>query len=531
MDEAVETVITGTKYQNIQTIISIIFSGLNSLFFYLIPFLFKQPVLYTINNNKINQNKSVSNTNSTLSKNYTLDEICSSGNINSFIDYDNSFNNYSLNLKLFCNNNILEFEIIIFVYYISKVINSILFGYFTDKFGRIFILFYGSILTIISFIFLFLGINNYFFLFIGSILIGACSYFYIFSSVLTCEYFTRNQGATVSALNVIFGPILGIFFIFLLKIFNNLHFIFIILIICSVIIFYYIKKYFNESPYYLIGRNRINDCFNLLETFAELNERKNLYDKINQERYGTDKVKPITLTPNIIDIYNYNSQRKRLIMHILIWIFSSISFHGIFDLLSFFRPIENFTINYIIIFVIFIITQLSVGILSDNIGRQPCLIYSFYISSVSYIIYALTQEKIGIKKMFFYLSTAASSSTFSLLFIFSAEDFPTFIRGNVLGFLFGLSQLIALIGYYIKSELVLCLFISFSNCVGGRITESMEDTYDLLLDDNVPEINVNDNTLKKKKFRSLKCERKSSGSDLYFLTSDDEVFNKEIQYI
>ena len=218
-------------------------------------------------------------------------------------------------------------------------------------------------------------------------------------------------------------------------------------------------------------------------------------------------------------------------MHILIWIFSSISFHGIFDLLSFFRPIENFTLNYIIIFAIFIITQLSVGILSDNIGRQPCLIYSFYISSVSYIIYALTQEKIGIKKMFFYLSTAASSSTFSLLFIFSAEDFPTFIRGNVLGFLFGLSQLIALIGYYIKSELVLCLFISFSNCVGGRITESMEDTYDLLLDDNVPEINVNDNTLKKKKFRSLKCERKSSGSDLYFLTSDDEVFNKEIQYI
>ena len=134
------------------------------------------------------------------------------------------------------------------------------------------------------------------------------------------------------------------------------------------------------------------------------------------------------------------------------------------------------------------------------------------------------------KKFFFYLSTASSSATFSTLFIFSAEDFPTSIRGTVLGFLFGISQFMALIGYYINSQLVLCLFIAFSNCIGGRIVESMEDTFDLLLDDNVPETHKNE-TLKKKKFRSLKCERKSSGSDLYFLTSDDEAFNQETQYV
>ena len=525
MDEAVETIITGTKYQNYQTLIAIFFSGLNSVFFYLIPFLFKQPMLY---NSKQSNNTNIIN--STSNQNYTLDEICASNNINSYIDYNNSFYNYSLILKLFCNNNIFEFEIIIFTYYVSKGVNSILLGYFTDKYGRFFMLFYGSILTVISFVFLLLGIYSYFFLFLGSILIGACSYFYIFSSVLTCEFFSRDKGATISSLNVISGPLLGIIFIILLKIFNNMNFIFIILIICSMIIFYFIKIYFNESPYYLISRNRINDCFNLLSIFAELNDRKILYDKINQERYGTDKVKEITFTANIMDVYNYNSQRKRLIMHVLIWIFSSISFHGIFDLLSFFKPIENFTLNYIIIFSIFIITQLVIGIISDSIGRLSCLSYSFYISSISYIIFALTEEKIGIKKILFYLSMASSSSTFSLLFIFSGEDFPTCIRGTVLGFLFGISQFIALIGYYINNELILCLFISFSNCIAGRIVESMEDTFDLLLDNNVPETNKND-TLKKKKFRALKCERISSGSDLYFLTSDDEVFNKETQYV
>ena len=523
MDEAVEMVVTGTKYQNYQTIISIFFSGLNGLYFYLIPFLFKKPIL---SKNPQNINNKM---NYTLN-NYTLSDICTLDEINSLIDYNNSINNYSLLYRFFCKDNILLFQIIIIIYYVGKVVSSILLGYYTDKYGRLLILSYGPILTIISFTFLLAGLYNYYFLIIGCILIGACSYFYIFSSILTCEFFSRNKGATISALNVISGPTLGIFFVILLYIFNNMNSIFIILIICSTILYYYIKKYFNESPYYLISRNKINECFHLLSIFAELNDRKNLYDKINQERYGTDKVKPIIFTANIIDIYNYNSQKKRLIMHILIWIFSSISYHGVFDLLSYFTPIQNYILNYLIIIIISILTQIVIGIISDSYGRQPCLIYSFYISSVSFIIFALTEEKIGIKRFFFYLSTAASSSTFSILFIFSAEDFPTCIRGAVMGFLFGISQFTALVGYYINSQLVLCLFISFSNCIGGRIVESMEDTFDLLLDDNVPETHKND-TLTKKKFRSLKCERKTSGSDLYFLTSDDEVFNQETQYV
>ena len=38
----------------------------------------------------------------------------------------------------------------------------------------------------------------------------------------------------------------------------------------------------------------------------------------------------------------------------------------------------------------------------------------------------------------------------------------------------------------------------------------------------------NDN-LKKKRYRALKCERISTGSDLYFLSSDDDNFNLETQ--
>jgi len=508
MDEAVEIIITGTKLQNIQTILSFIISGTNSFFYYIISVLFKKPTLndnYQVYNNE--------------TKNNTSDYLSNIKSNNIYIDENILINNY----QMFNEDDI---HIFIFLYYFSKGIISFIFGFLTDKFGRKLILYYCSILSIISSIFLFLSLYNYFFLYISFILLGACSYLYIFSPILTCEFLDRNKTGIISGLNVSSGPIFAFIFLVLLKIFRSLYLIYIIIIIFSIIILYYIKQYFNESLYYLISRNKINDFFNLLENLAELNERKNLYEKINQERYITDKNKEFSFTANIIDVFNYNSQYQRLISHTLLWIFSSLSFHGIINLFSFFTPFNNLFLIYIIFFSLCAITQIILGIISDIYGRRTPLTYSFYICSLSYLIFILTEEKIILKKIFFYICIISSSSLFSLLFLFSSEDFPTCIRGTVLGFLFGISQIIALILYYINNSLFLCLIISLCNCIGGRLIESMEDTFELLLDNTLPEMHKNDN-LKKKKYRALKCERISTGSDLYFLTSDDEVFNQE----
>jgi hypothetical protein len=278
----------------------------------------------------------------------------------------------------------------------------------------------------------------------------------------------------------------------------------------------------------LISKNKINECFNLLEKISELNDRKNLYDKIEKERYINDKIKSFKLNINIIDIFNYNSQKHRLINHILLWIFSSFSFYGIFNILLYYSPLDNFFLKYIIFYTLCILSQFISGIFSDIYGRRAPLTYLFYISAISFLIFILTEEKIMIKNIFFFICIISSSSIYSLLFIFSSEDFPTCIRGNVLGFLFCVSQIIALIIYFIDNFLILGLIISLSNCIGGRIVESMEDTFELLLDDTFPEMYKNDN-LKKRKYRALKCERISTGSDLYFLTSDDDAFNQETQ--
>ena len=519
MDEAVEIIITGSKLQNTQTILSFFISGINNFFFYLIPYLLQSP---SLSNN-------LHLTNITNNNNYTLEEFCKpESNNNNEISKYIDINNYSTIYKLFCEENSFQIQVLIFLYFFSKGISSFFFGYFTDKFGRKFIFSYCSILSIISSFFMFLSLYNYYCLIIAFILLGACSFWYIFSSIIIPEYLDRNKSATISSFNIASGPIFAIIFILLLKVFINLQCMYIIIFISTLIIFYYIKRHFNESLYFLISRNKVNEFFNVLQSLSIINERKSLYEKINQERYITDKIKEYSFTANIQDVFNYDSQNRRLLIHTLLWIFSSLSFHGIFNMLSLYNIFDNFYYIHFTFFIICIVTQIFIGIISDIYGRRMPLIYSFYLNSISYLIYIITEEKILIKKIFFFISMITSSSIYSILFIFSSEDFPTILRGTVLGFLFGISQIAALIIYYIKSPLVLCLIISLSNCIGGRIVESMEDTFDILLDDTFPEMFKNDN-LKKKKYRALKCERISTGSDLYFLTSDDEAFNQEIQ--
>ena len=61
MDEAVEIIITGTKLQNIQTILSFFISGTNSFFYYIISVLFKKPTSndnYQVYNNETKNNTS-----------------------------------------------------------------------------------------------------------------------------------------------------------------------------------------------------------------------------------------------------------------------------------------------------------------------------------------------------------------------------------------------------------------------------------------------------------------------------------------
>ena len=108
MDEAVEMIITNTKLQNIQTILSFFISGTNNFFFYIIPFLFKAP---SILNENITKNFCEENNNN------------NNTDINDYINKNISIKNYAIIYQLFCDENKYKIQLLIFLYFLIKGIS------------------------------------------------------------------------------------------------------------------------------------------------------------------------------------------------------------------------------------------------------------------------------------------------------------------------------------------------------------------------------------------------------------------------
>ncbi len=81
-----------------------------------------------------------------------------------------------------------------------------------------------------------------------------------------------------------------------------------------------------------------------------------------------------------------------------------------------------------------------------------------------------------------------------------------------------------------KDSLSINLIFAILCLAGGRLSEGLEDSKDYVLEEVVFE-RKNELPFKKKNYRMHRKNIKSACSDLYFLTSDDESFNKNQIYI
>jgi hypothetical protein len=243
-----------------------------------------------------------------------------------------------------------------------------------------------------------------------------------------------------------------------------------------------------------------------MKIIALYNDRKRQLDNINRERFGTDKIRIIKNCDFIWTIFKYDSQKKRLIIHMLLWFFSGISFYSFLFNISFIEL--NYNLKYFITYFIISLTEILIGFISDKFGRLTILTYSFYLSGISYFIYALIPNNNIFKPIAFIFIIIGCSSTYTILFIFTSEDFPTSIRCTIMGFMFIILRISAIFSYFFSNSNIFnyVLFACLS-CISGRLSESLEDTFDLVLDDEVPEC-YNDTPFKKKLFRALKKERK-----------------------
>ena len=517
MEEAIDIIQNDGKMQKIQTILIFLTCTLNSVIIVLLPYLLKKP--YFLCSNALSFNSAY----------FRCDEedYCYNNNFFIKIDYSKTLKNWNKNLSFYCDKS-YYISLIIYSYFIGGIISSCIFMHLGDKYGRKRI-FKKLVLTITICYFLLLFSFKQSVLIIIFFLFGIGSFSYIMTTLIVPELLNRDNSAFLTSLNTSSGFIFGMFFYLIYSFFNNMTILFLILTIISIIVCFYIHVFLNESLYWLFSKNRINECFDIMKIIALYNERKSQLDNINKERFGTDKIKIIEQCDYIWDIFKYDSQKKRLITHMILWTFTGISFYSFLFSISFLEI--NYNLKYFLVYFILSLTQIIIGFICDIIGRLKILSYSLYLSGIAYFLFALIPNTNWIKPFAFTLIIISSSSSYTILFIFTSEDFPTSIRCTVMGTMFIILRITAIISYtFLNSNIFNYVIIACLCCVSGRLSESLEDTFDIVLDDEVPEC-YDETPFKKKLFRALKKERKSTLSDLYFLTSDDESFNKGQIYV
>ena len=517
MDEAIDIIQSGGTVQIIHTLIMLSVSTINMFIFPFLPFLLKYPEFLC--SPKDDYKPFFTHCNQHV--------FCEqSTELNYSVDGNNSLHNWALSFNIYCSSsNANKF---IACYLIGSVVLSLVFAYVGDNYGRKKLYQYLTVVNAVGYLLLTIPFNTSM-ICLGMFVQGVSSYLIAFSSVIVTEYLTRANSGWLTALNTSGSFLLCLFMCVVYVHLNSTLLMFVIVVGMSCGVCYYTFSYATESCFWFICKNRVSECFNMLKQIAYFNGRINDFENINQERFETDKVEIISHTDFIWNIFKYDSQRKRLIVHSILWFCCSFSFFGVIFQISLIE--SEFNKKYFLSYLAVFLSQVITGIIADVYGRQRCVMYASYLSGIACFVFALASQDHVVKLISFMFVLLGSSASNSVLFIFTAEDFPTAIRCTVMGFVFVISRLAGLVAYFVVSNITKPeLLFALLSCSAGRISELLEDTHELILDDEVPE-NKKDLPFKKKRNRALRKDFKSGCSDLYFLTSDDESFNKGQLYV
>ena len=134
-------------------------------------------------------------------------------------------------------------------------------------------------------------------------------------------------------------------------------------------------------------------------------------------------------------------------------------------------------------------SELISGYLADKYGRLIVLKSSGFLGGIGFILYFFIENH-SIKTMLIFITSLGFSATFNVIFIYSPEIFPTSIRSTVMGFLYFISRLGALI---VPSVTVIipkpALLFGILSVISSYLCFNLTETLGKEIEDDMPEIN------------------------------------------
>lgn len=342
-----------------------------------------------------------------------------------------SMYNWASELKVVCNTRKI-LAIVGTVFFLASITSNLAFSKFPDVYGRkrvFLVLNFISFLSTIQLLYL----KHLAQLIIAAFLNGLSSLNLALGSVIISENIhPKYSGIIMGLTNAVFplGGILNTIFIYF---FNDWRFylVFNILTYATSVILGFL--YMQESPKWLYANQYKDEFIGTVDYISSYNGKETYSDYLVLPSFR--KRSSITIQGkneeyrkhvyDVIDLVKYKSIRKLSLKNVYLWIISGFSFYGL--LLNLEGLTGNIFIDAIVTYTAEIIAEIGSGFLSTSIGRKRTALYSFAIAFIGSLVFCLI-NLFSLEIIILFISAMGVASGFNVLYIYSAELFPTNIK-------------------------------------------------------------------------------------------------------
>lgn len=314
-------------------------------------------------------------------------------------------------------------------YMIGFLLGSIIFGHYSDKYGRKPMLLIALVLQIIFGISAGLA-TNFITHTLSRIFIGiSATGFFLIAFVMSMEMVAVNRRLFVGIVILMFFPIgylLTAFCAYFIKDWRQLQ------ILLSVPSMLFLSYYWiiPESARWLLAKGRSDDSIKIIKHSAKINNisiPQELYDNLKNDSESMEK-SPATA----IDLFRYPNLRRKTLLIFLNWFVVSGTYYG----LSW--NTNNLGGNDLLNFIYSALVELpgyaSLLYTLNKWGRRNTLCCCMLVVGIMLLTTALLPKHNY--SLFIFLSMMgkmAVTSCFGAIYVFSAEQFPTPVRNVGIG--------------------------------------------------------------------------------------------------
>lgn len=252
-----------------------------------------------------------------------------------------------------------------------------------------------------------------------------------------------------------------------------------------------VVPFVSESPRWYLVRRRADDAMRVLRAIAAANGRTVPDDvtlKIDDEdEEGTTKgggVEESTASSSssgsIVDVFRSRTTRSRLVLSVLINLLSSVVYYGLS--LNVVNLKTNLYVSVVANSLAEMPAYLLTALLLDRFGRKPLAIGTMLLSGVFCTAGSLIAGGAGVLRVARMacgvVGIFGMAATYNLLFIYTAELFPTVVRNAALGCTAQAAQMGAIVAplVVVLGERVPFAVFGAAGIVGGLLVFYLPET-------------------------------------------------------